>query len=759
MKRDHWLSLILAAVTLALLLAGTGIAYGGEDDWIDQGIKSETVLAQTPSTGSKDKAAGSAAAEGKEAGATGAQIDTKNVPVTEVEVRAPKEGSVEAGYKVETVSSTGPWGEGQIQDTPYSISVMPSELIENIGAGMPDQILRVNPLIQVFYPQTRAGNVPASIRGFRMVNSTLEDGMRNSGGYGVFMEDKERVEVLTGLSGFLYGPGNVGGLVNYVTKRPTQERINNITVGNYGGSSYYTHGDFGGKIDKKGKLSYRFNVLLQDGKTSVEYQNIERWLVSAAMDWRVTKDILLQATASRGHSRVEGLPAFWSRAAGVKVPSAPDPEKLWTQKWTFSEVNSDRLGINGKWDINDIFTVRAAYSYMENEREWHSINNTIKKDGTYTELAKIQAPFKVIDNGGYGFLDAKFKTGPVAHKITAGFHGNANEYRYHEDVSVDKALAGNFTLADPVYVAEPAYSVGDKPWYTRSRSTSRNWIIGDDVKFNDQWSALVGMNNATIVQQSYNTDGTRKANSHYDKSENTPSVALIYKPWPWISTYVHYMESLEQGTIVPTTGAKKYTNAGEIMEPLVSKQYEVGAKATLGGMALSAAFFYIDKPNEFDQANINNTYTYVQDGRQVHKGLEVTATGKVVDGLRLFGGFTFLNAQVTSAADPQLEGKTPTDVAEQMAKLYAEYDLPYVPGFTLTGGIYYTGAFYSDTGNNDKLPSVVTGDLGARYTAKIFDRALILRLNVTNITNENYWISSYYTGDPRTVTFSAQMKF
>ncbi len=758
MKKYRQLPLILAAFTLALLFAGTDIALGDDSQ---TGFKSmsKMIWAQALSSDSKNQAEDTTATKKKEAGASTTGADTKNVPVTEVEVKAPREGSAAAGYKVETAATTGLWGEKPIQDVPYSISVMPAELIENLGVGMPDQALRINPLIQVNYPQTRGGNVPISIRGFRFMTSTLEDGMRNSVGYGVFLEDKERVEILTGLSGFLYGPGNVGGVVNYAAKRPTTERINNVTVGNYGGSNFYTHGDFGGKVDKEGKLAYRFNVLLQDGNTSVDYQSINRTLLSGAVDWHVTKDILLQITGSHGRSRVDGLPAYWARASGVKTPSAPDPEKLWTQKWTFSEVNTDKLGLNGKWDINDMFTFRAAYGYIENEREWHSINSTIQKNGSYTELAKIQAPFKVIDNGGYGFLDVKFKTGPVAHKVTAGFYGNTNQYKYHEDASVDKTLSGSFTLSNPVYVSEPSYSVGNKSWYTKTRGTDRNWMIGDDIKFSEKWSALVGVSNTTIVQQTYNTDGSRKADSHYDKTENTPSAALIFKPVPWLSTYVHYMESLEQGTIVPSTGSPSYTNAGEIMNPMKSKQYELGAKATIGGMALTAALFYIDKPNEYDRTNANSTHTYVQDGREVHKGIEFTASGRPFNGFTLYGGFTFLRAEVTSASDRTLEGKTPMDVSEQMAKLYAEYDLPWVSGLTFTGGIYYTGAFYGDTANDDKLPSVVTGDLGARYTTKIYDRAVILRLNVTNITNESYWISNYYTGDPRTITFSAQVKF
>ncbi|WP_419673216.1 hypothetical protein [Aliarcobacter butzleri] len=46
-------------------------------------------------------------------------------------------------------------------------------------------------------------------------------------------EELERMEVLNGLSGFLYGVGYVGGAANYVTKKPTLERLTNVTVGSY----------------------------------------------------------------------------------------------------------------------------------------------------------------------------------------------------------------------------------------------------------------------------------------------------------------------------------------------------------------------------------------------------------------------------------------------------------------------------------------------------------------------------------------------
>ena len=39
------------------------------------------------------------------------------------------------------------------------------------------------------------------------------------------------------------------------------------------------------------------------------------------------------------------------------------------------------------------------------------------------------------------------------------------------------------------------------------------------------------------------------------------------------------------------------------------------------------------------------------------------------------------------------------------------------------------------------------------------DTNLTLRANVSNLANREYWLNSYYLGDPRTLTFSGQLEF
>ncbi|HEY3424744.1 MAG TPA: TonB-dependent siderophore receptor [Negativicutes bacterium] len=682
------------------------------------------------------------------------------VSVTEVEVRADKEpkstaqeGSAEAGYKADNTTTTGPWGIQKLQDVPYSINVMSSDLIKNVQAGSREELFKMNPVVQASQGDTSAGNLGVNLRGFPTTSGQYQDGIPGDP-YGIYLEDKERVEVLTGLSGFLYGGGNVGGIINYVLKRPTDVPLANVTVGSYGGSNYYAHADLGGPLSKDGKFGYRLNVVTQNGNTAVDDQKTKRNLISGALDYHISSNALLQFDASYVHSRQESLLPFW--IADSYPSSPPDTSKDWGEPYTRYDFDKTRLGTKFTWDIDKSLSLRSGYSYTRwNDNEYLKANNFIQNNGTYDQSIFTIAPYYTENTGGYAFLDAKFTTGSIHHKVTTGYSGfTASEYD-PSDIFASRYVTG-LSLSQPTNVSQPFFTVGTQPKVKASESVNRNWIIGDELTFNNRWSSLIGFNHTEIIARNYNTT-TGALTSQYDKSATTPSVSLIYKPMPTITTYATYMESLEQGATVPND--LFYTNHGQVFEPMVSKQFDVGAKATVGGTLLTVALFKIDKANQFAVNNGDGTYTYVQDGREVHKGVEFTVSGKVTERLTLIGGLTLMNCKVTQEADnPTLEGKQPVNVSNQMVKFFAEYELPQVPGLTLTGGAYYTGSFYADAANTNKLPGVVIGAFGARYKTTVYGTPVIYRLNVTNITNKNYWVYGGIVGAPRSVALSMEMK-
>ncbi|MGI3131661.1 TonB-dependent siderophore receptor [Halopseudomonas pachastrellae] len=691
-----------------------------------------------------------------------ASDDAAVLPAMLVSGTAMASGSAERGYVSEVVSQVGPWQGRSLQDTPYSLSIASQELINNTLAGDMDQIYKMNPLVQASAPTTVTGLPYAVFRGFHNQKAVLDGIKLSSYATGITMEEVEQVEILSGLSGFMYGAGNVGGTTNFVLKRPTYEQLTNVRLGNYGNEQWFGHLDLGNKLDEQGRFAYRLNLAAQDGETGKQDQNVEKQLVSGALDWNVTEDLLLQFEAAHSTYRVDKFESrFYAYADASRAPldhwiEPLDNDRTYTPDWAFLDTETDRGGVNLTYDINQIFTLRAAYLYKKDTTEERGNYPMYLADsGWVGGWNYYSAPADHISQGSYVYLDSHFRTGSVEHKLTTGFFGDWYEQRAYENGSNWGGNSPVYTNPEDLENYDVIPTIADLGRrYTPTKTSNRNLVIGDDVQFNEQWSALIGVNYATLTAYSYNADGS-PSTPGYDKAAVTPSLSLIYKPFAQLTTYLSYVEALEPGTIV----GGSYANAGDVLDPLISKQYEVGLKYSLNdSLLLTSALYRIEKANEFSDDG-TPTGRYVQDGMQVHQGIELTLTGKVTDNLTLIGGGSLMDLGIEDSDDKALEGKKPNNTASRLAKLYAEYQIPGLPGLTLTGGAYYTGPVYKDVYNRQEIDSYLLYDAGVRYQTAINDTDLSFNLNLVNLTDEDYWASEYSLGVPRTLAFAVSAGF
>ncbi len=657
------------------------------------------------------------------------------------------EGTAADGYRSDTLTSVGVLGGMRVLDTPFAITVVPRELLQNLQAQSPDDVYRVNPTTLSQTPQLSGWAPMVKIRGFNSYDRA-EDGLRRNYGFAASLEDKERVEVLSGLSGFLYGAAAPGGMVNYVNKRPTAERLNSITVGNYGGSQAYVHGDFGGPLDAEGRFGYRLNLVRQNGGTAVDDQKIDRSLASLALDWQLHARARLELNASASNYRMQAPTAYWSFGVGVPRIAAPDTSRNWGQPWVADETRARKWGVRLVVEPTDRLTLRLAHLHDAQDRpvQDHTMNSVRSADAYY-QIRIHSGATRSEEQASQLLADLRLDTGPVAHKLTAGYYGSTQRTR-GTTYSPNSGWLGPFGLDAPTHVAEPAWPAdAGGSQYDQGRTHNRNWVLGDLLRWGERWSALVGLNHSRIESRSLDATGALAA-PLYARSHNAPSVSLLYKPQPWLTTYVTYIEGLEQGGVAPLTAANRLA----VMPPMVSRQKELGLKAEAGGLLWSAALFQIDKAYEYTDAQ----NVYGQDGTQRHRGLELSAVGKASALWTVMGGLTWLDAEVQGGAN---DGKAPMNTPRIMAKLYTELAVPAVPGLSLTGGIYHVGRQWATATNTSRLPPYTTLDLGVRYATQLAGKPLSLRLAVSNLADRDYWLNSYYLGTPRSVAFSAQMAF
>ena len=371
--------------------------------------------------------------------------ENTNTLLEEVNVsETAQNGTAENGYVVKETTGIGLWDKRSLQDTPYQMSIVSQDMIENTASGI-DQIFKMNPVVQVTRTSTssHSWNTPEiNIRGFSASGNHILDGIPFSWVEGVTTEELERIEVLNGLSGFLYGVGYVGGAVNYVTKKPTLERVTDLTIGSTGNEAAYIHADLGGKIDEKGKFSYRLNALKQDGETSIKDQNIDRELITGALDWRVTDDLLLTFDASHKENKTDKLTASFNSNQSASIL---DPKQGYSPAWTFSDTSQDRLGFKSLWQINDNVKLRTGYIHLEHENDMSMSYVYDNYDGTYRLNYYRAWPQTSTTQGAYVYTDIDFDTFGIEHTLTIGGSGNKTKSK-----SIDGAwvwdIVGNYTL-------------------------------------------------------------------------------------------------------------------------------------------------------------------------------------------------------------------------------------------------------------------------------------------------------------------------
>lgn len=310
--------------------------------------------------------------------APAAAVKLKTVKVTAEEI----DGGVESGYRTKTVSGVGAWEGRSLQDTPYSVNVFSEELIENLQATTPDQVYRVNPTTQLIRAQHENNQPRIMMRGFTVQRSYRDGVPDDQYNHTATMEDAARIEILNGLSGFMYGANNVGGVTNYVTKTSTDERQNRVALSGLGRESVNIHGDFGGKFDADGKYGYRVNLVEQGGDGAIKNQNVEKTFYSLAFDGYLFDDFWVQIHGMDYTYDVNGSQTYWYFANGVTRPSAEniDNDVSWGQPWTNRWYDYNRYGTNLKWQISERVSLRGAYIENDGARGSESTGNTIYSD-------------------------------------------------------------------------------------------------------------------------------------------------------------------------------------------------------------------------------------------------------------------------------------------------------------------------------------------------------------------------------------------
>ncbi|MBL8545954.1 MAG: TonB-dependent siderophore receptor [Hyphomonadaceae bacterium] len=670
-----------------------------------------------------------------------------------------------AGGQVARGGRVGLFGNLDMMDAPFAGTAYTEDLIHDQQARSVGDILQNDPVVRV---AKGFGNFQELyvIRGFPV----FSDDMTYNGVYGILprqyvaAELLERVEVFRGANSFLNGaaPGGsgVGGAFNLVPKRAPDDPLSRLTLGIESGGQLYGALDIGRRFADD-DFGVRFNLVRRDGETAIEDQSRELSVLSLGADYRGDRLRFAADAGYQDHTIDAPRPQVTPLGA---IPDAPEADGNFAQPWTFTDERQLFGAARGEWDINDQLTAWLAAGARHGEEANVLANPSAAANGVTSAYRFDNTREDDVVSADAG-LRAEFDTGPVGHRLILSGSAIKSESRNAYAFSSFAGFTGD--LYDPFAVAPPAanFFVGgdlSNPLKTEQVDNSSLAIADMLSMFNHQLIVTIGARQQWIETQSFDYNSGALV-SRYEGDAVTPSFAIVYQPSNQLSLYANYAESLQPGATAPaTSGGSPVLNAGEVLAPFTGEQYEAGVKYDAGTFGATFSAFSLARPNAIVVSQV-----FQASGEQQVEGLEFTVFGEPQEGVRLLGGLTWLNAELSSTQGGINEGNRPIGIPELQANMNVEWDVPFAPGLTLDARVQYTGDQQVNEGNTVELDAWTRLDLGARYTVDLDGRPIALRARVENVTDENYWASTggypganyLVLGAPRTIVVSASIDF
>ncbi len=681
-----------------------------------------------------------------------------------------------------------------IIESPQSISIISREEIDLRASPTIADALSYTAGVQAeaFGIDSRVDEV--SVRGFGAggfsSNNNFVDGLRlPSGGQwtrpGFDPFALQQIEVLKGPSGALYGQTAPGGVVNIVTKRPTETRHGEFMVQGAGFTdlehwNWQAAGDLSGPLSEG--LSGRIVGLARDGDTQVDDVKIARYYVSPSLTWRpsdkTTWTLLGQYQRDEGGATFQFLPALGSLRASNGRYIANDAN-IGEPDWNTFNRDQYLLGSFLEHRLTDRVTLRNNTRYTHLDTLYRVV--VLSGDTLTTCPASIAgcvsgqtvARRAVQGKGGSdGWatdtqLEARLTTGAVEHTLLAGVDYFHTEWEHYRDLVSSALVLPVLNIFDPRSRGSAGYANALSPQiYTETVSRQTGVYVQDQIVAG-KLRITVGGRQDWAHDDTYNPVSKRRYVT--DSDAFTWRAGAVYLLDNGVAPYLSYAESFLPQVSDPSTAL-----GGAQFEPTTGQQWEAGLRYQRGrGIYVSLGAYQITQQNMTtpDPAGtLCGTATcLVQTGEGRIRGLEFEGKATLPWGMAVIATATRSDSEITKTNTASQRGNELPQVPDKMASLFVDQRIAAgaLAGFGFGGGVRYTGKSYGEVANVLAIPDYTLFDLFARYD---FGKAnpklegLSASINARNIGDKRYVAtctatSACYYGQGRSLTARVQYRW
>lgn len=661
-----------------------------------------------------------------------------------------------------------------LDEIPQSISVIGRSEMDARSVTRLSEALRYAPGVAVETDGVDSRFDSISVRGFNTDNATWLDGLAYPSGSGggnnwtipqIDTFTLERVEVLKGPSSSVYGQLPPGGMVNQISKRPTDVPS---------GTDEYTLDGFGKvtvAIDRSGPVNDRmqYRLIAKAGETGARVSEGDRSRILLAPS--VSMDLGEGRLTFHGQWQRDrgGIEYSWLPAQGTVYgnPYGQISRDFFAGEPDFNSYDRDQtiLGYEYETPLSDALVLRHALRWSRVKTDIEMMQSDMYDDpdrgwdfrtiDRYAVKAWGDARTITSDTS----LTWDVKSGALWHQVVGGV--DVTDSRF--DATRLSGTGPALDLFDPVYGAGP---IGD--FELTSHITSRLQQVGvyaqDQIEWGN-WRLQAGLRHDRVSTRSEVTN--RRGTGMVDQDDNATSgrLGVLYRFDNGLAPYASYGTSFS-----PVTGA---THDGAPFKPMRGRQVELGLRyAPSDSLLWTAAVFDIRQTNRLTDDPVHGYPDQVQTGEVGIRGLETELKADLQNGWSLTAGYTRLNHEVTQSEIPEELDRPLLFVPRTQASLWADYTVPAggLADWRFGAGLRYIGESRGgDIGTvtgyaGIRVPAVTLLDARVSMPLDRWKSGAELNLSVNNVTDREYiagcgslWTCGYGYG--RTATLSLTTRF
>ncbi len=658
-------------------------------------------------------------------------------------------------------------GDVALTDIPQTVQSIDGELLKDLNiTGLGSALDLASGIVR----QNNFGGLWDSfaIRGFagdeNFPSGFLVNGFNGGRGYGGPRDASniERIEILKGPNGAVFGRGEPGGTVNIITKKADLTGdfgSFSLSAGSF--STFRVEGDY--NIAISDTLAIRLNGAAQDAKSfrdklksnkivaspSILFAPTDRTKISYELEY-----VKNEVPFDRGVVAVNGVLGLIpnSRFLGEPGDGPTVVDVLGHQLQLQQELSSDWFLLLGAGYRETSF---EGYS---SDPELAGARQTLEETGNFLSRQRRLRDYDSTNTVLRAEISGKLDTGAIRHHILIG----ADWDKFELDLAQFRFRPGAYTAGTPITTANNAINIfapvyGNLPVPTALiqdvDQVQKAWGIyfQDQIDITDRIKLRLGGRYDNFKQ----TTATATTPIIVTKKRFSPTAGALFELTDTLSIYGGYGEGFR-----PNSGADF---AGNPFAPENSTSYEAGLRYVSPDKAITATLAaYTMKKSNILTTDPRNAGFSVAAGDARSRGIEADVTASLPGSLFVMASYAYTDAQWTTAgADKDfgltiLKGDPLINIPKHTANLLVtkEFEISETGKFTLGAGVNHVGKRLGETGTPFYLPSYTLVRALASYEP---NESMKFSLDVTNLFDKRYYPASYHRywvapGAPRAFT-------